>query len=266
MSYKTKPKHSDLPFSRLRVLVGRAKGQAKILSELLSEFGATLTEIPFIEIRPPKSWNDLDRALGTLSSYDWLILTSVNGVHALFSRMRYLRISNSQLAKLQIAAIGPATKAALEKRGVKVAVTPPEFIAEAVVEALRGRVVGKKVLLVRAQEARDVIPRELANAGAQVDVVAAYQTVLPAASRPRLRKLLRDPKSRPHVIAFTSSSTVRNFMKLASGLPLDGIHFVSIGPVTSNTMREVGLAPHAQAREYTMAGLIGAIAELNLEV
>ena len=259
-------RRSDLPFAGMRVLVGRAEGQAELLASLLAEFGASVTAIPFIAISPPQSWHDLDHALKHLRSYQWLILTSVNGVQALFSRMRRLRIPDSQVAKLQVAAIGPATKAALEKRGLKVAVTPAEYIAEAVGEALRDRVAGKNVLLVRAQEARDVIPRELSNAGASVDVAAAYETVLPAASRPRLQKLLRDPKSRPHVIAFTSSSTVRNFRKLAAGLPLDGIRFVSIGPVTSNTMREMGLTPHAQAREYTMAGLIGAIAELNLEV
>lgn len=248
----------------VRVLVGRAKGQAKELSQLLGNLGATVVEIPFIEIRAPKSRQALDAALKKLRSYDWLILTSVNGVQALFARMAELRIPNGSLAGVQVAAIGPATKAALEKRSVKVALTPSEYVAEAVVDGLRGRVLGKKVLLVRAQVARDVIPRELANAGAQVEVVAAYETVLPASSREKLRRLLQDPAQHPNVIAFTSSSTVRNFAKLAANLPLQGIRYVSIGPVTSATMRELGLAPHAEAREYTMAGLVDAVAELKL--
>jgi uroporphyrinogen-III synthase len=220
-------------------------------------------EIPFIEIRPPQSWNELDRALRNLNSYHWLILTSANGVDALFSRMAHLAISAAQLERIELAAIGPVTKASLEKHGTSVAVTPREYVAEAVVEALRDRVNGKRVLLVRAQEARDVIPRELSKGGAEVDVVAAYQTVLPAGSRSRLQELLRDAQQRPHVIAFTSSSTVRNFTKLASGLPLDGVRFASIGPVTSKTVKEMGLSVDAQAREYTIEGLASVISELR---
>jgi uroporphyrinogen-III synthase len=259
-------KHSDLPFAGMRVLIGRAQKQIGVLADLLSEFGATVTAIPFIEIRPPKSWAGLDRALGALSTYDCLILTSVNGVRALLSRMERLQIPLAKLSRVQITAIGPATRASLEKHGIMVAATPSEYVAEAVVEVLRDRVAGKRVLLVRAQEAREVIPRELGKAGAQVEVVAAYQTVLPAAARPRLEQILRDPKKRPHVVAFTSSSTVRNFGRLTAGMPLDGIRFVSIGPVTSQTMRGMGLTPHAEAREYNMAGIVGAIAELNLVV
>src|SRR5262249_9129146 len=130
-------KKSDLPFAGVRVLVGRAEGQAELLASLLSELGASVTAIPFIAISPPKSWDDLDRALRTLSSYQWLILTSVNGVKALFARMGRLRISPERLSALEIAVIGPATKAALEKRGVKVSITPLEYVAEAVAEALR---------------------------------------------------------------------------------------------------------------------------------
>lgn len=249
----------ELPLSNVRVLVGRSAGQAKVLSQLLTDLGATVVEIPFIEIRPPKSWRALDSALKKLGSYDWLILTSVNGVDTLFERMKKLKIPKRTLAKLQVAAIGPATRAALEKRGRKVTLTPSQYVAESVVEGLHGQVSGKRVLLVRARVARDVIPRELASAGAKVDVVAAYETVLPAGSREKLRKLLQDPSRRPNVVAFTSSSTVRNFVKMASGMALDGIRFVSIGPVTSATMRESGLRVDAEAREYTMSGIVGAV-------
>ena len=247
----------------IRVLVGRSKAQAPALSRLLRARGASVTEIPFIEIRAPVSWREFDGALDNLSAYDWLVLTSANGVEAMHGRMRKLKLPLRALAKLKIAAIGPATRAALEGRGVKVSITPREYVAEAVVQSLKPYAHGKRILLVRARVARDVIPRELRKAGAEVDVVAAYETVLPADSRRKLKHLLRDPKRRPQVITFTSSSTVRNFVKLAAGARLDGIRFASIGPVTSATMRELGLPVSVEADEYTMAGLVEAICELK---
>jgi len=240
-----------------RILVGRAIKQASALSDLLREQGATVIEIPFIEIKRPRSFAPLDRALRSLHTYDWLVLTSVNGVEVFFSRLERLR--SADLSGLRVAAIGPATRDAIERAGLRVQVMPREYVAESVVKALRGRVRGKRVLLVRAKVARDVIPRELRKAGARVDVVEAYHTVMPKASAGKLRRLLKEPKRRPDAITFTSSSTVRNFLELAGESPLDGILFVSIGPVTSATLRECGLKPHAQAREYTMTGLVSAL-------
>src|SRR5258706_10359814 len=162
-----------------RILVTRGAAQAGALSRLLSAQGAAVVEIPAIEIRPPRSHVRLDVTLAILGSYDWLILTSVNGADAFFGRLRQRRISVAALAGLKIAAIGPATKRAIELRGARVAVMPKEYVAEAVVDTLRGRVLGKRVLLVRAKVARDVIPSELRRAGATVDVVEAYETVVP---------------------------------------------------------------------------------------
>ena len=174
-----------------------------------------MIEIPFIEIRRPSSYRPLDSALQNLATYDWLILTSVNGVEALFERIgKKKRLDASALAHLKIAAIGPATKSAIEQHGLHVAVTPKEYVAEAVVAALHRRVKGKRVLLVRAKVARDVIPHELRKAGAQVDVVEAYETVAPKSSEKRLRALLGGRTNKPHAITFTSSSTVRNFVGL----------------------------------------------------
>src|SRR5208337_1690146 len=195
-------------------LVGRARHQASALSGELRKLGATVIEIPFIEIRKPKSFNVLDAALTSLANYDWLILTSVNGVEAMWNRLARLRLTQAGFKHLRIAAIGPATKTAIEQRGGKVDVVPKEYIAESVVRSLRRRVNGKRVLLVRAKIARDVIPRELRRAGAHVDVVEAYETVVPLSSRTRLRKVLKYPQRRPHVVTFTSSSTVRNFVDL----------------------------------------------------
>jgi uroporphyrinogen-III synthase len=249
------------PLSALRVLVGRAPRQASALSSGLAGLGAEVLSIPFIEIRRPTSYRGLDAALAKLAGYDWLILTSVNGVEALMQRMSKLHLDKRSLKDLRVAAIGPATKKAIEQSGIKVDVVPREYIAESVVRSLRRRIAGKRVLLVRAKVARDVIPRELRLAGAEVNVVEAYQTVVPAGSRARLRRVLRNPHRRPHLVTFTSSSTVRNFVNLlgASKAQLRGIRFASIGPVTSATLRELGLIADIEASEFTIPGLVKAI-------
>jgi uroporphyrinogen-III synthase len=289
MSKKSKPASS--PLTGIRVLVGRAKHQAGALSAELRNRGAEVMEIPFIEIRKPKSFQPLDTALKNLNTYDWLILTSVNGVEALWERMEKLRLPRSGKKReghgfggavgargwnpalaaegLRIAAIGPATKKAIEQHGAKVDVVPKEYVAESVVRSLKSKVQGKRVLLVRAKVARDVIPKELRKAGAHVEVVEAYETVVPQDSRRSLRAALRNPKNRPHVVTFTSSSTVRNFVKLLgsrlgstkrkSRPELEGIGMASIGPVTSATLRELGLTVDISAKEYTIPGLVEAI-------
>jgi uroporphyrinogen-III synthase len=290
---KSKPE-SELPLAGVRVLVGRARHQAGALSGKLRKLGANVIEIPFIEIRKPRSFKPLDSALGHLDTYDWLILTSVNGVDAMWERLGKLKLNfktlpgqqivreereftravedtkmNAALAaegsnstRLCIAAIGPATRKAIERRGVKVDVVPKEYIAESVVQSLRRRVRGKRILLVRAKVARDVIPNELRRAGAHVDVAEAYETVVPQSSRVRLRAALDNPLRRPHVATFTSSSTVRNFVALlGSRKPnLEGMRLASIGPVTSSTLREFGFCADIAAKEFTIPGLVKAIA------
>jgi uroporphyrinogen-III synthase len=245
----------------VRVLVGRARHQASALSSELRKRGAKVFEIPFIEIRKPRSLKPLDSALKNLDGYDWLIFTSVNGVEAMWERLAKLRLPKTSLKNMRIAAIGPATKQAIEQRGGKVDVVPKEYVAESVVRSLRRRVKGKRVLLVRAKVARDVIPRELREAGAHVDVVEAYETILPNSSRPRLRSLLGNRRRTPHVITFTSSSTARNFVALLGppNAKLDGIRLASIGPVTSSTLRELGLQVDIEAKEFTIPGLVEAI-------
>lgn len=273
------------------MLVGRARHQAGALSGELRKLGADVIEIPFIEIRKPRSFRPLDVALKDLRNYDWLILTSVNGVEAMWERMAKLRLTDinrdrighafrrvvapahvgtasaAEGPRLRVAAIGPATKKAIEQRGLKVDLVPKEYVAESVVRSLKSKVKGKRVLLVRAKVARDVIPRELRKAGAHVDVVEAYETVVPQSSRRRLRAALKNPKKCPHVVTFTSSSTVRNFVKLL-GRPhrlrsaaLAESRMASIGPVTSATLRELGLPVDIAARKYTIPGLVTAIVQ-----
>jgi uroporphyrinogen-III synthase len=264
------------PLTGTRILVGRARHQAGSLSTSLRTLGASVLEIPFIEIRKPQSFAPMDAALKNLKAYDWLILTSANGVEAMWQRLRKLRITRRNLKHLQIAAIGPATKKAIVKHGLKVKMVPEEYVAESVVKGLRDKVKGKRVLLVRAKVARDVIPDSLREAGAQIDVVEAYETVVPEKSRTRLRATFKNKDRRPHVVTFTSSSTVKNFAELlfskgetpmngkskaGKGKPsfLKNVQFASIGPVTSGTLREFDMQVAIEAREFTMGGLIRAI-------
>ncbi len=267
---------SVLPLAGCRVLVSRAKKQAGALSSALRELGCRVIEIPFIELREPVSYQPLDSALRNLAAYDWLILTSVNGVEALFARLAKRKMDASTLVHLKIAAIGPATRKAIEQHGLRVAVTPKEYVAESVVASLKRRVKGKRVLLVRAKIARDVIPRELQKAGAEVDVVEAYETVAPKSSATRLRALLANGTRRPHAITFTSSSTVKNFVELLGlrnartalekSARRRGVHTASIGPVTSATLREFGLPVDIEASEYTIPGLVAAIVEASSRI
>jgi uroporphyrinogen-III synthase len=274
--------NENRPLAGTRILVGRARHQAGSLSASLRSLGATVIEIPFIEIRKPQSYRPLDDALKNIKNYDWLILTSANGVEAMWERVRKLRITRKNLQHLQIAAIGPATKKAIVKHGLKVKMVPEEYVAESVVKGLRDKVNGKRVVLIRAKVARDVIPEELRAAGAAVDVIEAYETVAPEKSRVRLRALMKSAARRPHVVTFTSSSTAKNFAELlcGSGAPprsdgakprphtdlrkvkadsFNGIQFASIGPVTSATLRELQMPVAIEAREFTMGGLIRAI-------
>ncbi len=250
------------PLAGTRILVGRARHQASSLSAGLRRLGASVVEIPFIEIRKPRSFKPLDEALTNLKNYDWLIMTSVNGVEAMWKRRRKFRLTRRHFQHLQIAAIGPATKRALVRSGLTVKMVPEEYVAESVVRGLRDTVSGKRVLLVRAKVARDVIPEQLRSAGAQVDVVEAYETVMPKKSRERLRALMEDATRRPHLVTFTSSSTARNFAELlgpARPRSLKDVQLASIGPVTSATLRELQLPVAIEAREFTMGGLIRAI-------
>jgi uroporphyrinogen-III synthase len=268
--------HSTHSLKGLRVLVGRARHQASALSAGLRNLGAEVIEIPFIEIRKPASYQPLDSALKQLENYDWLILTSVNGVEALWERSKKLKLGKKRFQHLQIAAIGPATSKAIAKTGLNVDVVPEEYVAESVVKSLKNQVKGKRVLLARAKVARDVIPRELRKLGAEVHVVEAYETIIPKSSRLRLQAVLKDPKRRPTVITFTSSSTSKNFVELlGKGVGHDrprprkpvpstfaGIQFASIGPITSSTLRELGLPVSVEAKNYTIPGLIRAVASL----
>src|SRR3954470_5525099 len=253
------------PLAGRRIVVTRAQKQTESLSTLLREFGAELIEVPLIEIHPPDSYDALDTALQNIIQYDWLILTSVNGVEALFTRLEPLGLSVDSLQHLKIAAIGPATEERIQDHGLVVDIVPERYVAEEVVRLLRKLTKGEKVLLVRAKVARDVIPEELRHAGAEVEVAEAYQTVVPADAKKRLQSIFSDDGD-VDAITFTSSSTVKNFLSLITGTDVPGklakVKFASIGPVTSDALREFGLPVHVEADEYTMEGLAAAIVRL----
>jgi uroporphyrinogen-III synthase len=252
------------PLTGWRILTTRASKQSGGLAGPLRELGAEVIEIPTIEIKPPRSYKALDSALRNIGKYDWLILTSVNGVEALFARLKKLRIPPDKLKHLQVAAIGPATQQEIENQGLQVAVTPERYIAESVVEALQGKTEGKRVLLVRAKVARDVLPNELRKAGAKLDVAEAYETHIPVGAKAKLNRLFSNDSSRPDIVTFTSSSTATNFFSLLEKDHYHGLREIwlaSIGPITSETVRQAGFKPNIQAVEYTMEGLALAIAK-----
>jgi len=261
------PKHRNsserLPLSGKRVAITRAREQAGVLREKLAALGAEVIEIPTIEIRPPDSWEPLDAAIRRLEKFDYLLATSANGVRNFLARLAACGRDVRDLKGLTIGAIGPVTAAELAGAGVKVDLLPSEYVAEGLLAALGDcDLRGKAFLIPRARAARDLVPRVLKERGARVEVVEAYQTVAPDISAEELARLLTPP---PDVITFTSSSTATNFAKLVGedrlGQTLHGVVIASIGPVTSETLRKLGLTVTLEAHESTMAGLAKALQE-----
>jgi len=254
------------PLFGKRIVVTRAREQASDFVARLSELGAECVEFPSIEVIPPPSWKELDRAIGNLETYQWLVFTSVNGVKHFFDRLEVSGQDARNLKGIKIAAIGPKTADAIRKNGVKPDLVPEEYRAEAVVEAFRKHGVnGLKILLPRAAEAREVLPQELEKMGATVEVVDAYRTVKPEGSRAEIRAMLE--KGDIHVVTFTSSSTVNNFMDMfkdEGGRLLQWMGEVTvacIGPVTANMAEERGLSVRITPSDYTIEALAKAIVD-----
>jgi len=249
-----------LPLAGRRILVTRAAHQAGKLSEGLRAIGAEPVEVPVIEIRPPADFAPLDRALRALSDYDWLILTSANAVRALADRATHLNISLQKFAPPQVATIGEATASAARDASLPVTLVPETYVAESLVESLAAQTRGKKVLLIRAAVARDVIPDALRAAGATVDVVDAYRNLMPESAPALLRDALQKGIA---AAAFTSSSSVTHLadaaQKAGVAFPFAGVAAISIGPITSKTLRELGWDPAVEADPHDVPGLIQAI-------
>lgn len=245
-----------LPLFGVRVLVTRAPEQAAELCERLRRLGAEPLQAPTIAIVPPEDQAPLDAAIARLETYDWLIFTSANGVERFFARL-WEKGRDARAVRGKIAAIGPATADALARFHLRADLRPEQFVAESLVAAFASTDVrGARILLPRAAVARDVVPRELRDLGAEVDVVAAYRTVAPGISPEQLARIFEPV---PDWITFTSSSTVTNFVKLFGKERLKGVRVASIGPITTATLREEGLRADVQAERYTADGLVEAI-------
>jgi len=256
---------SGRPLAGKRILITRARHQAGRLAEALETHGAEVLRLPTIEIVPPETYAHLDAVLEVISGFDWLIVTSANGVAALANRMRFLEIHTDRLKHLHVAAIGPATAVAVGRLGLKVSAMPEEYVAEAVVAMLKDRVSGKHVLLARAAVARDVIPEQLRKYGADIHVVETYRTVIPAHSIDQVRELFREGKLLPDAVTFTSSSTVNNFFTLLAAAQIElpaGLRAVSIGPVTTRTLRQHNWEPACEAVKYDIPGVVSACVSL----
>jgi uroporphyrinogen-III synthase len=249
----------SLPLAGRRVLVTRAAGQAGKLSDGLRDLGAEPIEVPVLEMRPPASFDPLDDALMCIDSYDWLILTSANAAQALLDRAAQLKIRLDQIVTMKVAALGPGTASAAQKGRLAITVIPESQVAEGLIAALQTQTVGKRVLVARAAIARDVIPDALRTAGAQVDVVEAYRNILPESAPEQLCEAL---KQRIDAATFTSSSSVTHLKEAAEkagiAFPFAGVPAISIGPITSQTLREHNWEPVAEAGQSDIPGLIAA--------
>lgn len=254
----------DKPLFGKTIVVTRSRTQASELTDRLVDLGAEVLEFPTIKITDPESWTPLDEAIRNLDVYRWVVFTSVNGVEKFFERLRASGHDSRALAHAKVAAIGPATAARCADLGVVPDYVPEEYRAEGVLEGFCERGVGEgvRVLIPRALEAREVLPDTLRERGAIVDVVTAYRTVLGAGEASVLERL---SEGSVDVVTFTSSSTVKNFMKLAEGMDvassLKDVLVASIGPITSDTARGLGLTVGVEAAEFTIPGLVKAVCD-----
>ncbi len=243
------------PLHDRRVVVTRARAQASGLAATLRGLGADVIELPAIRIEPRLDSAEVRDAVAALHTYALVCLTSPNGVHLLFEAMAAQGRDARALAAAQVAAIGPGTAAALAEHGVIADFVPERFVAESLVEALADfDVGGKPVLIARAAEARDVLPDALSKRGGEVDVVALYETV-----REEPDPAAVEAAQSADYVTFTSSSTVRNLLDaVGDRFPRDA-RIVSIGPVTSEAVREAGLEVAVQADRHDPSGLVDAL-------
>jgi len=248
------------PLFGLGIVVTRARQQSSKLSEALEDLGAQVRELPVIAFDAPSDPLQLGAALGKLESFEWLIFTSVNGVEAFFAELHSTGTDIRKLAGVRLVAIGPATQKALESKGLRDIILPAEFDAESLAGQLDGLVAaGEKVLVVRPEQARDLLSKVLRERGALVTEVAAYKTVSASVDTEALVAALAAGEI--DAVTFTSSSTVRNLLQMICGDTslLRGVKLCSIGSVTSNTLREFGLEPNVQATDSCIEGLVEAI-------
>ena len=254
------------PLFGKRILVTRPKAQAADLVERLSDLGADPIEAPMIRIEPPNDYGPLDEACELAGTFDWVVFTSVNGVDSFLQRLIHGAKDIRELRGVRLCAIGPATAARLAEYGLKVDLIPPEYRGEAVAEALRSAdtLSGRRILLPRADIARELLPDELRRAGAEVVDVTAYRTVLAGGEKdkgPDVYKMLLDQEI--DMVTFTSASTVRNFVKVLGPDPaadlLNTTVVAAIGPITAEAANRLNIQTTIMPSTYTVPALIDAI-------
>ena len=246
------------PLSGKRIVVTRTRKQASELSNQLRALGAEVVELPTIRIEPPTELREFAELVQDAHSYDWIIFTSPNGVEAFFEMFFKLYDDVREIGASRIAAIGPATAQRVKDYHVHVDLQPAEFIAEAIVREFikQGGVENLRILIARAEKARDVLPKKLSGLGAIVDEGFAYRTVPETRDATGARRRLLEEGA--DLITFTSSSTVENFLALGVPWP-KGMQVASIGPITSKTARDHGLKIGVEARRHDVEGLVEAI-------
>ena len=248
------------PLSGKRIVVTRTRKQSGTLSGKLRALGAQVLELPTIRIEPPTDLREFAELVRDAHLYDWIVFASANGVDAFFDIFFKLYDDAREIGGARIAAVGPATAQRVKDFHLHVDLQPEEFVAEAVVRAFQkeGSIENQRILFVRAEKARDVLPKGLSALGAIVDEAFAYRTVPEIRDTTGARRRLLEEGA--DLITFTSSSTVENFLEL--GLPWPkGMQIASIGPITSKTARDRGLKVDAEARRHDVDGLVEAIRE-----
>jgi uroporphyrinogen III methyltransferase/synthase len=251
------------PLFGKRIVLTRAQEQAREFSQLLAAYGAEPVEAPTIQIVPPASWQAIDHAIGRIADYSWLIFTSVNGVKPFMERLRLVRRDSRALAHLRVGAIGPRTADELGKHGLIPDLVPSEYQAEGMLAALGAHDLrGTRVLIPRAEVAREILPEQLRGMGATVDVIPVYRTIAPTADLSRLAGEIES--GHIDVVTFTSSSTVRNFVEMVGGTDearrLGAKTTIGcIGPITAQTAEECGLPVTIMPAENTVSALAQAI-------
>jgi uroporphyrinogen III methyltransferase/synthase len=254
------------PLFGKRVLVTRSRIQASALCQLLTDEGAEALEVPAILIEAPEDFSCLDKAIGSLGCYRWLVFTSVNGVDAFFQRLSAQGLDARALGQAKVCAIGPATAAALKNVGLRADLVPALYSTKAIAQAMAAQGLEEaRVLLPRANIAPSDLVAALEKTGAQVDQPLAYRTVIPQESRLKAREALGDGKI--DIVTFTSSSTVRNLVDLLDGelSLLNNTLIACIGPVTTATATELGLGVCLEASKHTVEGLVESLKDFFVE-
>ena len=255
---------SQKPLAGKRIVVTRARKQAETVARAIEELGGDVINFPTIEIRPLESFAAFDAALDKLSLYDWVIFTSVNSVEPFLERLKLRGETAEALSAHKVGAIGAETAKRLEAARIRASLVPERYQAEGILDAISPEeICGKRVLIPRAAEAREILPATLRKWGAVVDVVVAYRTELPRLDVRPLSDLLVERKV--DVITFTSSSTVRNFVRLFGGRKLGeiarGSTIACIGPITAATVEELGGRADIVADQFTVKDMLRAIVE-----